>query len=687
MRLATFSLAIAASVFFVQTLVVAHAFGQDATIGAMPETVVVGVPESLTAPGASAAREALRRVPGGIGLVEADAFRDGRATTVKDMLDYVPGVFVQPKFGEDSRLSIRGSGLSRNFHLRGIRLLQDGIPINAADGGGDFQEIDPLAFDYVEVFKGANALGYGASFLGGAVNFVTPTGRSATGTVARVEAGSFGTRRLQIANGAHGEKWDAYIAPSYLAGDGFRNQSRQESVRLSSNLGYTFSDAAETRFYLHMNQIDQELPGAVSRASALNDPESAPASNVRNRHKRDIASVRFASRTVIEHGGWATSFGASLAAKRLWHPIFQVIDNDSWDYSGFARSQGDVTALGLRHEITVGVNAIAGTNQARRFVNVGGQRGTLTSDQDEGALNIEIYAEDRWQVRDNLALILGVQYLYTERELDDFFLSNGDQSGKRDFGEVSPRIGLLWRPDPDTDVFWNLSHSAEVAPLAELASSTTVFTTLEPQIAWTAEVGARGSRGDLAYEAAFYRAWIRDELQFFQIAPGLFSIVNADETVHQGLELGGVWTFGRGLAAPGDDARLRLAYTWSDFSFDGDAAFGDNDIPGAPEHFLRSEMRYTHPNGIYFAPNLEWVPEAYFVDNANTLETASYILAGIKAGWDSGRGIRLFLDARNLADRNHIASTSVIAAPTPANQSVFNPGDGRAVYAGVEIRF
>ena len=126
---------------------------------------------SLTSPDAHEARHAIEHVPGGVDLVEADEWRDSAARTLKDVLDYTPGVFVQPKWGEDSRLSIRGSGLSRNFHLRGVQLLVDGIPMNAADGSADFQEIDPTAFAYSEVYKGANALRYGANSLGGALQF------------------------------------------------------------------------------------------------------------------------------------------------------------------------------------------------------------------------------------------------------------------------------------------------------------------------------------------------------------------------------------------------------------------------------------------------------------------------------------------------------------------------------------
>ena len=130
---------------------------------------------SLTVPTTAQAQAILARVPGSVVVVPDTAYKYSTpAATLKDVLDYVPGVFIQPKWGEDSRLSIRGSGLSRNFHLRSVQLYMDGIPINTADGYGDFQEIDPTAYRYVEVYKGANALRFGANSMGGAINFVSP---------------------------------------------------------------------------------------------------------------------------------------------------------------------------------------------------------------------------------------------------------------------------------------------------------------------------------------------------------------------------------------------------------------------------------------------------------------------------------------------------------------------------------
>src|SRR6478752_413246 len=137
-----------------------------------------GAAGALTVLTAQQALAEIDQTPGGVALVSAEAYRNSTpSNTIKDVLDYVPGVYVQPKCGDDTRLSIRGSGLSRNFHLRGVQLYMDGIPINTADGYGDFQEIDPSAYKYVEVFKGGNALQFGANSLGGAINFVTPTGR------------------------------------------------------------------------------------------------------------------------------------------------------------------------------------------------------------------------------------------------------------------------------------------------------------------------------------------------------------------------------------------------------------------------------------------------------------------------------------------------------------------------------
>ena len=85
------------------------------------------------------AREKIERTPGGVGLVDQQEIEESRAFNLKDVLDFVPGVFIRPRFGaEESQISIRGSGLRNNFHLRGVDIVIDGFSVNNADGFGVF---------------------------------------------------------------------------------------------------------------------------------------------------------------------------------------------------------------------------------------------------------------------------------------------------------------------------------------------------------------------------------------------------------------------------------------------------------------------------------------------------------------------------------------------------------------------
>ena len=108
--------------------------------------------------------------------------------------------------------------------------------------------------------------------------------------------------------------------------------------------------------------------------------------------------------------------------------------------------------------------------------------------------------------------------------------------------------------------------------------------------------------------------------------------------------------------------------------------------PGAPPHFLRAELLYKHPSGVYLGPNIEWVPEAYYVDSANTLTIEAYALWGAKIGFDDSGPITAYIEGRNLSDEAYIASAS-IATKADATSALFEPGTGRAVFAGVQYRW
>ena len=644
---------------------------------------------SLTVPTTAEAAADIQRTPGGVDLVRAEDYKATTpAITIKDALDYVPGVFVQPKWGEDARLSIRGSGLSRNFHLRGTQLFMDGIPISTADGFGDFQEIDPTVYRYIEVFKGANALRFGANALGGAINFVMPTGYDANVLTARTDLGSFGFRKFSSSSGGVSGPVDYFIAGTWQEWDGYREHSWGESLRGSMNLGYRLSENVETRFYVNANDVAQRIPGAVTRQTALTEPKRAAAINVLNDWQRNIETLRIANKTTVRLSqGTLLEFGAFNVDRHLDHPIYQWLDYRYDDYGGFARLSDDSVIAGFRNRFIAGVNLHNGKVNSKHFANgPNAAKGPLIAEGVNRSDNISVYAENSFFVLPDVALVAGLQFLHAERNR-----IGTDVSGRNTFDVWSPKAGIVWDVDPGWQVFANISRSAEVPSFGENAVSGSAFAA-KLQEATTYEIGTRGRRETYHWDVALYRAEIDNELQCLTILvpfPNMCSVTNADKTVHQGLELGFGAAVLQSLLVDGptpDRLWLTAAYTLNDFHFDNDAVWGNNELPGLPRHFLRAELMYRHPSGVFFGPNVEWAPSAYFVDNANTLKTEGYAIWGAKLGYE-GETFTAYIEGRNLSDRAYIASASVSGDVGGTDGAYFEPGTGRALYGGVQVKW
>jgi iron complex outermembrane receptor protein len=657
----------------------------------MPAITVTGT-ASLTVPSIKDAEEQINKTPGGVEVVPASRYLDGRATSMKDMLDYTPGVWIQSKYGqEDSKLVIRGSGLSRNFHLRGVRLLQDGSPINQADGSGDFHEIDPLAQQYIEVYKGANALRYGAMTLGGAINFVSPTGRSNPGLAARVYGGSYQTFGQQAAAGFGEGPWDAWLSFTNLSGNGFREHTNQSLQRLNGNVGAQIGSNVETRFFFSGNQVRNQIPGSLTQQQFWTDPRQGPLANVLQNTRRDIDSFRFANTTVVDIGDDAFTLQSYVKSKSLFHPLtFAVIDNNLLDWGVTGQYKGSRQLFGHRNDFIVGANYFGGTNRNRQFVNRFGVPGPLTNDNTEFSSSVEIYGENWFYATPELSIVTGIQFNWANRVLTDNYLVNGNDSGAASYFEINPKIGALWEPRPGLQFFANVSRASEPPTWSELNPSVAPgFAPLAPQTSWTAEIGTRGKLGEnVGWDLSLYRSWVKDELQLL-VVPGFGGsaiAINIPNAIHQGIELGLNGTAWR--SERNDRITGRMALTVSDYRFDNNPTYGNNQLPGAPPYYLRAEARYDSPGGFYIGPNLEWSPQGYYVDNLNTTAfmTAPYALLGLKAGYTGLKGFEFFVDARNLTNQMYVSNVGVTSTATPTSQ-LYNPGDGASVYAGIQARF
>jgi iron complex outermembrane receptor protein len=664
----------------------------------LPDIEVIGKhePASITQPGIDAARLKIEKTAGGVTIVDIEKVKEGRNSNFADTLGLATGVLAQSRFGaEETRLSIRGSGVQRTFHGRGIKLMQDGIAVNLADGSFDFSAIDPMATSYVEVYRGANALQYGASNLGGAVNFISHTGYTAPALEVRSEGGSYGYHRLGIATGRVIGDADYYLSASTYHSDSFRDNAQQSADRLTGNVGYKINNDIETRFYLGYINNDSQLSSNLSKAQLKDNPKQATLSTGQGINERDVNLWRIANKTTFAFDHTKLELGAFYSQKSLFHPIIDlfvfgndtlgVIDQESDDYGLTAKLTHQGKLFGLNNEFIAGISPTYGKIDAKNYRNVNAHRGALVNDFDQTATNFEAFFEDRLQATDRLTVVAGLQYARAGRESkDQLITATGNQSVDESYAQTSPKLGILYQLQPQVQLFSNISRSFEPPSFGELNNA--VAPTLKAQSGTTFEVGTRGNSEHVDWDVAVYHARLHNEL--LQVAPAISTLatqtVNADKTVHTGLEFGMT-------------ARLPMHLEWrhsmliNNFKLKNDQTYGSNRLPGIQRSLLRAELMYRGNHllhGLYFGPTIEWSPQAYNVDFADTLDADKYFLWGLKAGQKVNANWSWFLEGRNLANQKYAATTGVIrAANATRSDAVFSPGDGRTAYLGVQWNY
>lgn len=207
------------------------------------------------------AKAELEMVPGSTAVITPLEIEQSRAYILKDVLNFTPGVFANPRYGSDeTQFSIRGSGLRSNYHERGVNLFINGMPYQDADGFSDFETLELMSTQRVEVWKGANALRLGANTMGGAVNFVTDTGQTASPLQVQLLGGSYGLFKGQASTGGVKGRFDYFLSVSDTELEGYRDHSQQGRQRLYGIFGIRLNEKTKLRFDVIYANIAENLP-------------------------------------------------------------------------------------------------------------------------------------------------------------------------------------------------------------------------------------------------------------------------------------------------------------------------------------------------------------------------------------------------------------------------------------------
>ena len=690
------------------------------------------------------ARTRVDALPGGTAVVDAEDLAGKANVTIADTLASVPGVVVQSFFGgnDQPRIQIRGSGLQQNPVERGILVLQDGLPINRADGSYIVGLADPRQAEFIEVYRGYTANRLGATVLGGAINFVSPTGSTAPGVVLGLEGGSFGQITATGQAGARQGDLDGLIQLSTSHRDGFRDYNASERTNIGLNSGIRISDNITTRLFLGYTNLGFDVAGPLTKAAMEADPRQVhrgpvvvggnptnPGPNVvRDRPRRESEQFRVGSRTTATFGAHVVDMliGYTHTDDMFRFPIAGGIRSTTGgDLTGVARyayAPDKSRALPL-FELTA--QYAWGTADRAYHLNQSGRQGALFGENDLESSTLSLYAGLNVPVGRSVTISPSISYAHASRINDDVYaaatrptaaynptnptvaLPNGavvatDNSYTHRYSGWSPSLGLLYELSPRNNLFAAVSRSFEPPTHDDLLATingtpnsspgrpqppnpafpSEAFATpdLDAQTATTIEAGWRGRNGGIAWNAVAYYSWVDNELLNLRDSSGVsLGSVNADKTTHFGIEFGV-------SAKLTDRLSGRLAYTFQDFRFDGDPVHGNNRLAGAPRHTIVAALGYAFTPALYAEVEVNWRPDKTPVDNANTLYADPFTVVNARASYQLTDTIMLYGEVRNVFDEVY-ASSTLIVDQAVVGQAAFLPGDGRAFIIGAKTRF
>src|SRR6202012_2077975 len=299
---------------------------------------------------------------------------------------------------------------------------------------------------------------------------------------------------------------------------------------------------------------------------------------------------------------------------------------------------------------TAGITPAMETEQDHNWANIGGQKGNTIARDVELSVNVPLYAQNQHYLTDKLSLITGFQAMYALRHFYDDFDSDvvGVQSAKQYFVSINPKVGLLYEITANSQAYLNFSRSWQPPSFDNMVDFNALdanqdqglsYTPLQPQYAWTVEIGTRGHYGRFDWDLSLYHSWVRNELLDLYSPSSDTDIgdVNIAKSMHQGIEAGldtELWNSSSKPSEPGQRLSFDQTYTLNDFRFVNDPNYGNNRIGGIPVHVYDAELMYENPCGFYAGPNVSCNFSSYPVDQENTLYANSYVLLGFKAGYN-----------------------------------------------------
>ena len=613
-------------------------------------------------------------VPQSIHVVTREQLDDQAHYSLGEVLRYVPGTTVGQGEGNRDQITLRGQNTTSDFFLDGVR--------------DDVQYYRGLYnVERVEVLKGPYALIFGRGGGGGIINRVqkSPVAAESFGS-ARASVNSFGGWDLSgDVNFAFNDKTALRINSTYEAIESDRQFVDGNRFAINPYLGVDLSDAWKLGFsyeYVNDDRVnDRGVPSIATGAGLPNAPIRGydrrffgiPGLN-RTTLEAHIAKLRLDGQlaenlkftSTILYGDYdklyVNAFANGAATSQTGTVILDAYSDPTQRENLIAQANliWDVDTGPLSHKLLFGIEYGDQSTHNMRFNRVFSPSNvfsltalsyptvTFTTPSRDTLSDVEFfsaYVQDQLSLGDHFDVVMGLRYDSFEIKGTDFIPLVDRNFGRSD-KKVSPRIGLIWKPQENISVYSSYSQSFLPRSGDQFITLTTTQENLAPEKFTNTEIGAK---------------W--DILPNLNVTAAVFQLDRSNATTPDPLNplasinIGKTRTKGVELAATGrflPNWQLSAGYTYQDATLRG------NDfvrLSQVPKHQVSLWNRYDVSDAIGVGLGVIHQSSQFAAirTSATTTKLPSFTRVDAALYFDVSEAIQLQANVENLFDADYFA--------------------------------